>query len=391
MTLPKETLVLKFQGDRVLPGFALLSDTNRTAARDLIAIFRESAGKKRVDLDAALDAREPPGTTAPALRFRKSLVALLERRCRFEVESAVEPGEARRKLFGAAGGPVVEPERRAALLAGVAADFHTSADALYASLWADLESEQVLRVFSPPQPDDLLREFNRELVHTLLQWARGAAVEGDAESVVPRARGLGLDAAFDHGQIHVSVSGRGGRGGERAESLARLFDEVAAAERWTWSSEIFMPRSGRGGGPFRKAGPRPLLLDLDHSLRPLLVEPGPGPVRASDVAARISLEGDIIFLAPLAAQHGMDADALVRALQTRAGDYLRAGDLLVRRSFAEALRQRLPREGSFADLCRRVEDAGVPSAPALLEALGYRVRWSGLDPGRAVAAMDDAE
>ncbi len=380
MTLPKETLVLKFQGERVHPGFALLTDANRQVARDLISAFQESVGKKRAALDAALDAREPPGTTAPVLRFRKSLVALLERRCRFAIESAVEPAAARRALFGAAGGPVAEPERRAALLAAVAANFRTGAEALEASLWADLDSEQVLREFAPPEPGDLLREFNRELVHTLLQWARGAAVEADPETVAPRARTLGLQAAYERGQIHLSAAGRG-----KGEALALLFDDVAALERWSWSSEVFMPRSGRGGrGPAKGA----LLLALDHSLRSLLVAPGPPPARASDVAARLPIGDDVIPVASLATRSGVDPDALARALGARAPGYLRAGDLLVKRSFAEALRARLPREGSFADLCRRVEEAGVPAAPALLEALGYRVRWSGLDPRKAVVSVE---
>lgn len=297
MTLPKETLVLKFQGDRVLPGFALLSDANREAARGIIEIFRESVGKKRSALDAALDAREPPGTTAPALRFRKCLIALLERRSRFEVESAVEPAAARRGLFGAAGSPVTDPEKRRVLLAAMAAEFRTGAEALENSLWADLDSEQVVRDFAPPEPGDLLREFNRELVHTLLQWAQGAAVEGDPEAVVPRARALGLESACDCGQIHISPSGRG-RGSGRADALARLFDEVTVLERWSWSSEILMPRSSRAGRGPTKGVPRPLLLALDDSIRPLLAEPGPPPI----VAARVPLGGDVIPLAPLAAE-----------------------------------------------------------------------------------------
>ncbi len=380
MTLPKETLVLKFQGERVFPGFARLTDANRQVARGLISTFQESVGKKRAALDGALVAREPPGTTAPALRFRKSLIALLERRCRFEVESAVESAAARRALFGAAGGPVTEPDKRRALLAATAAGFRTSADALDSSLWADLDSEQVLREFDPPEPDGLLREFNRELVHTLLQWARGAAVEADPEAVVPRARALGLQAACDHGQIHLSA----GRG--RGEALLILFDEVAALERWSWSSEVLMHWKGRGP---TKGAPRPVLLELDDSRhRPLLVAPGPPPARASDVAARVVVKDDVIPVASLAAENGVDPGALARAIEARAHDYLRAGDLLVKRSFAEALRARLPREGSFADLCRRVEEAGVPAAPALLDALGYKVRWAGLDPRTAIASVE---
>ncbi|MEM3087240.1 MAG: DUF790 family protein [Halobacteria archaeon] len=390
MTLPKELLVLRFQGDRVQPGFALLSDANREAAQGLISVFRESVGKRRAELEAALDAGEPPGTTAPALRFRKSLVVLLERRSRFEVESAVEPAAARRALFGAAGGPVADAEKRAALLSAVASDFSTSAEALDASLWADLDSETVLRGFDPPPPDDLLREFNRELIHTLLQWARGAAVDGDLEAVASRARALGLEAAFDQGRVQVSP-GRG-RGPERTDGLARLFDQVASLERWSWSSEIVMPRSGRSGrrGPVRGA-PRPALLALDDSLRPLLLAPGPPPVRPSDVAARVVLGEDVIPVASLAAGSGVEPEALARSLQARAPEYLRAGDLLVKRSFAEALRARLPRKGSVADLCRQASAAGVVASPALLEAMGYRVRWSGLDPRRAVAVADPEE
>lgn len=385
MTLPKEMLVLRFQGDRVLPGFALLSDANREAARDLIAVFRESVGRKRSALDTALDAREPPGTTAPALRFRKCLITLLERRCRFEVESAVEPAAARRALFGAAGGPVIDPGKRRALLAATAADFRTSVEALEASLWADLDSERVVRAFEPPEPDGLLREFNRELLRTLLQWARGAVVDADPEVVINRARAFGLRASCDRGQVHVSLPERG-RG--PTDGLARLFEAVAPLERWSWSSEVVMPRSGRSGRRLARGAPRPLQLMLDDSLRPLLVEPGPPPVRASDVAARLPVEGDVIPVASLAEESGVDSDALARALEARAEGYFRAGDLLVKRSFAEALRARLPREGTFADLCRRVEEAGVPAAPALLEALGYRVRWSGLDPRKAMVALE---
>lgn len=388
MTLPKETLVVRFQGDRVLPGFAILSDSNREVVRGLVATFREAVGKKRAELDAALDAREPPGTTAPTLRFRRSLIALLERRCRFEVVSAVEPAAARRGLFGAAGGPVTDPERRRVLLAAMAGEFRTGAEALESSLWADLDSEQVLRDFAPPETDGLLREFNRELVHTLLQWARGAAVEADPERVVDRARALGLRATCDHGQIHVSLFGRG-RGSE--EGLTRLFDEVATLERWSWSSEVIMPRSrGVGRGP-AKGAPRPLTLALDDSLRSLLTEPGPRRASPSELAARVPLGGDLIPLAPIAAEHGVDAGALAEALRSRAGDYLRVGDLLAKRSFIEALRRGLPREGSVADLCRRVAAAGVEGSPALLEAMGYRLRWSGLDPGRARAVADSEE
>jgi hypothetical protein len=93
------------------------------------------------------------------------------------------------------------------------------------------------------------------------------------------------------------------------------------------------------------------------------------------------LEGDVIDLNAMAAERGISYEALSRALEDREG-YVRAGRELVSLTKLRQLKRRLqafPGEAMYEDVAAVVESEGIKSVAAVLEHLGYEVRWQSLN------------
>lgn len=113
---------------------------------------------------------------------------------------------------------------------------------------------------------------------------------------------------------------------------------------------------------------------------------------AGDVArlkgASIPLGGDVIDLAGVAREYKTGVDAVREVVRENAeayGDYRLLGDQLVSRKTMNVIDAEISAAGTkkYADAVKILEIHGVKNPAQVLDALGYRIAWKGLDPANA--------
>jgi predicted nuclease of restriction endonuclease-like RecB superfamily len=157
------------RGNRISPRY-LQSDDPRhlQTAADLAIIVEQHRGRRRAELERALDEYIGVGTDYKILR---GLIKLLTDRCEFETTGAKDPADIRRALFtkAAAYHPVVADDQlRQRLIAEVAGELECSPEDVMAGLYADLSGNQRLVAFEEMSAEDLLDRYNLAQAQALL-------------------------------------------------------------------------------------------------------------------------------------------------------------------------------------------------------------------------------
>ena len=157
------------RGGRVVPRYIDPADPDylRDAA-DLVALFRAHEGRRRRELDEALEDYVGTGTDYKILR---GLIKLLTDRCDFETVSHKDPAEVRRVLFLKVGPhhPLTgDDPARAEVLKEAAGELECPPDVLLAELYADLPENQKLTAFKNLAPAELLDLYNVAQAQALL-------------------------------------------------------------------------------------------------------------------------------------------------------------------------------------------------------------------------------
>ncbi len=157
------------RGNRITPRY-LESNNPRhlQTAADLALIVEQHRGRRRVELERALDEYIGVGTDYKILR---GLIKLLTDRCEFETAGAKDPSEIRRALFtkAAAHHPVIaDDELRQRLIAEAATELECSPEEVMAGLYADLSGNQQLTAFEEMSAADLLDRYNLAQAQALL-------------------------------------------------------------------------------------------------------------------------------------------------------------------------------------------------------------------------------
>jgi predicted nuclease of restriction endonuclease-like RecB superfamily len=163
------------RGNRISPRY-LQSDDPRhlQTAADLAIIVEQHRGRRRAELERALDEYIGVGTDYKILR---GLIKLLTDRCEFETAGAKDPAEIRRALFTKAAAhhselaelAVVGDDRlRRSLIAEVAAELECLPEDVMAGLYADLSGNQRLVAFEEMSAEDLLDRYNLAQAQALL-------------------------------------------------------------------------------------------------------------------------------------------------------------------------------------------------------------------------------
>lgn len=164
--LPTELLISKIWGKNITPVFSSINEEQIAIADEIIKTFKEYQGKKQGELSEVLDEFEE----GLNYRFIRGLRILLERRCKFESISPLNPIEVRRIVFEESNklGVVTNEEKRVKVLNTASSILGVTVDQLEESLWADYESEQILVEFNEIEPIKLLKWYNLSLAQTLL-------------------------------------------------------------------------------------------------------------------------------------------------------------------------------------------------------------------------------
>jgi len=157
------------RGNRITPRYLQSNDPRHLqTAADLTLIVEQHRGRRRAELERALDEYIGVGTDYKILR---GLIKLLTDRCEFETAGAREPGEIRRALFtkAAAHHPVIADDQlRQRLIAEAATSLECSPEEVMAGLYADLSGNQRLIAFEEMSAEELLDRYNLAQAQALL-------------------------------------------------------------------------------------------------------------------------------------------------------------------------------------------------------------------------------
>ncbi len=251
--LTADLLRTKIRGNDIEPSFVSLDGDMLELADDIIGAFKDHTGKKLGELKDILEEMEDQGFD---YRLVRGLVALLERKCTLNVESAIDPVAARREAFKAAAAmyPVTTPEERSQAIKKAAEVLNVPDSSVDDSMFADLENEQILRKFYPPEAKALLWEYNLSLAQTLLFQAsdlKFRATGGHQETLRAVKRlGLMYTAEEADGRLDITVGGPMSalKSTERyGTSLAKLLPFIVLSPGWSMEASIV--RKDYSGNP----------------------------------------------------------------------------------------------------------------------------------------------
>ncbi len=214
----------------------------RALATELTDVFARGVGNTRAALDEAIDAMVGEGIEFVLLR---GLAKLLLDRCEFAVDAPVAPVEFRRLVFAAAArvhpvarepGDAVHTVTRMQVLETAARELGIDAATCEQALYADLQSEQVLRAWEPIAPEALLRRYNVALAQAVLLRARSVTIcIGDGDPA--RLRQLFRIVKF-HRLLHTVEGDREAGYTIRLDGPANLFH---ASTRYGLQLALFLP------------------------------------------------------------------------------------------------------------------------------------------------------
>jgi predicted nuclease of restriction endonuclease-like RecB superfamily len=264
--LPIELLRFTTKKGKIYLKFKALDKENLEIAENLIEIYAAHLNRKRGELLELLKELEKYYD----YRYIRGLIALLDRRCSFEVCSAIEPWIARRKVFEETNrfAPVTTHWKRDRVLQLAASKLNITKDELEKSLFADLDEEVTLKSFSGIAPNELLKWYNLSLVQTLL--FKAASLEFEASEghglIVRRLKNLGLMYFAEKRNHRVCITIEGAltlfKLTERyGTSLAKLIPVIFGAREWRVKASIVLKNRG---------APRIYEFELDSSSKDLL-------------------------------------------------------------------------------------------------------------------------
>ena len=256
--LPSNLLRARTSRDRIRPLYVAVDAASLALAEKTEGIFRDGVGRRKGELLERLKEVEDEGNDFKLVR---GLSALLERRCTFEAESALNPVEARRAVFKEASrARASSPEERSAVLLKVSTELGVSPDALESTLFSDIEDELILKDFRPFRgPDTILKYYNLAVTQTLLFKSLRVefSASGNWKNIFRDIKRFGLIYSVERGDdegegYKVSLDGPLSlfKMTERyGTSIARLLPQIMAADSWTIKAEILARR--RGGKVYR--------------------------------------------------------------------------------------------------------------------------------------------
>ena len=252
--LPSNLLRARTSRDRIRPLYVAVDAATLALAEKIEGIFRDGVGRRKGELLERLKEVENEGNDFKLVR---GLSALLERRCTFEAESALNPVEARKAVFKEASkARASSPEERSRVLRKVSKELGVLPDALERALFSDIEDELILKDFRPLKgPDTLLKYYNLAVAQTLLFKSLRVefSASGNWKNIFRDIKRFGLiysvERGGDEGEgYRVSLDGPLSlfKMTERyGTSIAKLLPQIMAADSWTIKAEI-LARS-RGG------------------------------------------------------------------------------------------------------------------------------------------------
>ena len=257
--LPSELLRTKISKGRIRPIYVPLDSDNATLASEVTDVYNKCVGTRKGALIDNLFEIESQGYDFKLVR---GLAALLERRSTFEIDSVLNPVQARKAVFSEASkARVSTSEQRATAIKRASDELRVSPEALERALFSDVEEELILKEFRPfPSALGLLRQYNLSVTQTLLFKALRVefSASGNWKNIFRNVKRLGLIYSVEKeaktggdGRFRVSLDGPLSlfKMTERyGTSIAKLLPQIVAADSWDIKAEILL--RNRGGKVF---------------------------------------------------------------------------------------------------------------------------------------------
>ncbi|MCF2137593.1 MAG: DUF790 family protein [Candidatus Thorarchaeota archaeon] len=274
--LPSNLLLARRRSGKIEPVWLTPTDTTLAVVSDIQQIFVNAVGRKKTDLDEALHEFEEASESD--YRQVRGIATILERRCVYALDAAIDPQLARRTVFHETANTVIPitQEERHATLSRVASQLGVTVEQLENSLYADLKEESKIESFEPLDIHQLIRQYNLEITQTLLFNCTELSFHGSLnwKIIFGLIKWLGLmyDIEEQEEGYLVTVEGplnlikASRRYGTR---LAMLLPHIVSAEKWTIHATIADWRDPRNRQEFefaiysKKHGPLLQVSDID--------------------------------------------------------------------------------------------------------------------------------
>ena len=178
--LPSDLLMYRYNGEEVIPKRLEITNKQIDLAREIIALFQQSKGKRRADLEEQLAILEGEATD---YRVKRGLAHLLESSfSTFETVSPLEPARLRERLFTLSAKYKPSVANTESLMSGLSAVLsdelkrEVNIDEVKAGLYADLKENAIMTEFETPDPEALLHRFNLSQVQGILYRAQDLVI-----------------------------------------------------------------------------------------------------------------------------------------------------------------------------------------------------------------------
>ncbi|MEM0164063.1 MAG: DUF790 family protein [Thermoplasmata archaeon] len=212
----------------------------------VLDLFKTSINSKRSEIEDRLKILELKSQNP---KFIKGLALLLFRYSDFERSSTLDSEQVREAIFREAQNPAVAPEQKYEILERVAKTYNVSAHDIEEAMYADKESEYVLKKVYDADPDMLAKQFNLEQLETMvLKSVELKISEAKNWSMIYRKmKSLGLLYIIDHENAiivngPISVLEQTERYGAR---LALLLRYLVNMHEWRIDAKIVLKDSSK--------------------------------------------------------------------------------------------------------------------------------------------------
>ncbi|MGD8546205.1 MAG: DUF790 family protein, partial [Candidatus Bathyarchaeota archaeon] len=248
--LPSDLLAVRRRKGNIWPRYARLSDENLALAQQLIQAYEDHIGEKKHVLEEIAGELE---STSYDYRFVRGLSALLDRRGVFQCNIDLDPVDLRRRVFQTTrklGLPTL-PKDRDKIIESVASETGLSSNTVEESLYADLESEQVLTEFETLTPFQLIQDYNVSLTQTLLfnSTELSFTASGNWQRIFYTVKKLGLIYdSFKKDTFWVKIDGPASLfklTRRYGTALAKLFPAIITNPEYRVEAKIFWKYTNR--------------------------------------------------------------------------------------------------------------------------------------------------
>ncbi|MFA4646649.1 DUF790 family protein [Pyrococcus kukulkanii] len=231
--LPKDLLDARRRGGRIYLNFA--TQDHLKLAKAVIVAFKSSVGQSYGELQEKLSHME----RAENYRKVRGFAKIIERECRFERPTPLDPVKVRKLLWGR--GYVTSELERAKALHEVAKSLGVKVEEVERAMFADLDEEKILAEVPDISPEELIRRYNLSLLQTLMFNALRMTfkISSNFKEVFRAIKRLGLMYEIYGDKIEVTGPASLLKLTRKyGTSLAKLIPGIVKAEEWWIFAEV---------------------------------------------------------------------------------------------------------------------------------------------------------